>query len=119
MHMSAIKEITAQGFYLFSLTGNITKSSFTVIFKIIEVISLNFAELYCQLFFPLDLFTFRGGNPNAVLLNITSQACDIVLFTNYWLLGLMKQSRHLLKHFVINFLPRRKSFEKYKVPKSG
>lgn len=64
--MSAIKEITAQGFYLFSLTGNITKSSFTVIFKIIEVISLNFAELYCQLFFPLDLFTFRGDRKSVV-----------------------------------------------------
>lgn len=108
MHMSAIKNIMAQEFYSFSLAWNTTKSSFTVTFKIIEVISLNFAELYCQLFFPLDLFTFGVGNPSAVLLNITSQTCDIVLLTNYWLLGSMKQSSHLLKHFVINFLPVQK-----------
>lgn len=72
-------------------------------FKIIEVISLNFAELYTQLFFPLDLF--KGGNQNAVLLNITLQICDIVLFINYWLLALMKQNSQFLKQFVINFLP--------------
>lgn len=74
-------------FYSFSLTGNITESYFRVISKITEVISLNFAELYSQLFFLLDLF--RGCNHNAVLLNITLQICDIVLLINYWLLGLM------------------------------
>lgn len=41
-------------FYLFSLAANITDSYVRVISEITEVISLNFAELYSQLFFPLD-----------------------------------------------------------------
>lgn len=82
-------------FYALSFTGNITESYFRVIFKIIEVIRLNFVELYSQLFFPPDLF--KGGNHSAVLLNITLQICDVVLFINYWLLGLMKPNSQLLK----------------------
>lgn len=86
-------------FYSFSLT----ERYFRVIFKIIDLISLNFAELYSQLFFPPDFL--KGGKHNAVLLNITLHICDLVLSIIHWLLGLMKQNSQLLKRFVINLLP--------------
>lgn len=88
-----------------------------VILKIIDTISLNFAELYSQLFFPPDLL--KGGKHNAVLLNITLRICDIVLFIIHWLLRLMKQNSQLLKQFVINLLPVEKVFEQYKGPQCG